>query len=249
MDWFENEEFWRELYPYMFPLERLSAAAEQVERIIAFTGVTDGRALDLCCGPGRHAVEFARRGFQVTGVDRTAYLLERARARAADAAVEVEWVQEDMRRFIRQGAFDLACNLFTSFGYFENEEDNLRVLRHAAESLKPGGAFVLETIGKERVAHVWQNTLCTEYADGTLLLQRPKVYQDWERIHNEWTLVKDGRTRTFEFDHTLYSGRELKEAMLASGFERVRLYGDFHGNPYGLESPRLIAVAYSTGAL
>src|ERR1039457_7009417 len=108
MEWFENESLWRELYPYVFPVERVAAAPGQVTGILALTGVTAGAGLDLCCGPGRHAVEFARRGFTVTGVDRSRFLLERAREKAG--AVAVEWVLDDMREFQRPASFHLACN-------------------------------------------------------------------------------------------------------------------------------------------
>src|ERR1039457_5861482 len=151
MEWFENESLWRELYPYVFPVERVAAAVGQVTGILALAGVNGGAVLDLCCGPGRHAVEFARRGFTVTGVDRSAFLLERARERAAVAAAPVEWVLDDMREFRRPASFDLACNLFTSFGYFEREEDNLRVLRNVWESLRDGGALVMDMVGRERM--------------------------------------------------------------------------------------------------
>ena len=85
MEWFEDDAFWRELYPYMFPPERLAAAAEQVAQVIALAGFSGRTVLDLCCGPGRHTVEFARLGLDVTGVDRTRFLLDRARERAQEA--------------------------------------------------------------------------------------------------------------------------------------------------------------------
>ena len=66
---------------------------------------------------------------------------------------------------------------------------------------------------------------------------------DWCRIHNEWTLIKEGRTQTFGFEHAIYSGRELKERLLAAGFRQVRLFGNLEGAPYGLDAARLIAVA------
>src|SRR5579864_5024876 len=182
MDWFEEEEFWRELYPYMFPPERFAAAREQVDQLVALTGFQGRAVLDLCCGPGRHAVEFAQRGFAVTGVDRTQFLLDRARERASETGAVVEWVREDMRQFRRAGAFDLACSLFTSFGYFENEEDDLRVLRNVHDSLKAGGVFVLEMLGKEWLARVWLSAQATDYPDGALLLQRPQLRNDWTRI-------------------------------------------------------------------
>jgi len=243
MEWFDDEEFWRELYPYMFPAERFAAAREQVDQLIALTEFHRGAVLDLCCGPGRHAVEFAQRGLAVTGVDRTQFLLDRADERAREAGVAVEWVREDMRRFLRPAQFDLACSLFTSFGYFENEDDDLRVLRNVHESLKAGGVFVLEMLGKERLARVWQSAQATDYPDGAVVVQRPQVRDEWTRVHNEWILLKDGRARAFRFEHTVYSGRELKDRLLESGFPEVRLFGDLQGGTYGLDAPRLVALA------
>jgi ubiquinone/menaquinone biosynthesis C-methylase UbiE len=71
--------FWRELYLYIFPPERFDAAASQVEQVLALACLNGGAVLDLCCGPGRHAIEFARRSFTVTGVDRTPFLVDSVR--------------------------------------------------------------------------------------------------------------------------------------------------------------------------
>ncbi len=243
MEWFEDEEFWRELYPYMFPAERFAAAPEQVAQVLALSGCSRGKVLDLCCGPGRHAVEFAKHGLEVTGVDGSQFLLDRARERARDAGVSAEWVQEDMRRFRQPAKFDLACNIFTSFGYFADETDDLRVLRNIWESLQGGGVFVIDVISKERLARNWKESLVTEYADGALLFQRPQVREDWNRLENEWILVKDGRSRSFRFEHAIYSGRELKDRLVACGFKDVKLYGDLEGSCYGVDARRLVAVA------
>jgi len=243
MEWFEDESFWSEFYPYMFPPERFAAAGDQVDQVLALTGCASGAVLDLCCGPGRHSVALSQRGFTVTGVDRSTFLLNHARQRAAEAGVAVEWVQEDMRRFRRPAAFDLACSLFTSFGYFEDEADDLHVLRNVHASLKDSGVFVLEMLGKEWLARAWKDVLCTEYADGTLWIQRPKVVHDWCRIQNEWILLRDGQARTFHFEHAVYSGREIKDRLIDSGFSDVQLFGDLQGSPYGRDALRLVAVA------
>ena len=243
MEWFESEDFWRDFYPFMFSAERFAAAREEVNRVVALTQCSGGSVLDLCCGPGRHSVEFAQRGFQVTGVDRSPFLLERARELATQSGASIEWVEEDMRNFVRPAAFDLACSLFTSFGYFKDEQDDLRVLGNLHHSLKDNGVLVIEVLGKERLARVWQNTLCTELVDGSLVFQRPQVRDDWTRIRSEWTLVKDGRSRSFIFEHTIYSGRELKDRLLHTGFKQVQLFGDMQGLPYDLDATRLIAVA------
>ncbi len=243
MEWFEDEDLWRELYPYVFPAERVAAAPGQVAQIVALTGVASGAVLDLCCGPGRHAVEFGRRGFQVTGVDRSRFLLERARERADAAGVAVEWVRGDMREFARPAAFDLACNLFTSFGYFEREEDNLRVLRNIRESLRDGGTLVMDMVGRERIERQGMEPREARFADGAVLTQQPHVNADWTRLDNQWTVVKGGRSRGYRFEHYLYSGQGLEERLLKSGFASVRLYGDLGGSPYGPEARRLVAVA------
>jgi len=243
MEWFENEDFWRDFYSYMFPPERFSAAKEEVTRILALAQCSGGGLLDLCCGPGRHAVEFAQCGFRVTGVDRSPFLLDRGREHASKAGASIEWVTEDMRTFVRPAAFDLACNLFTSFGYFKDEQDDLRVLRNIHQSLKKTGVLVIEALGKERLARTWLNTISTELADGSLMVQRPQLRDDCCRVHSDWILIKDGRSRSFSFEHTVYSGRELKDRLLSCGFEQVQLFGDLQGSAYDLEAKRLVAVA------
>jgi SAM-dependent methyltransferase len=246
MEWFENESLWRELYPYVFPVERVAAAPGQVTQLLALAGAAGGAVLDLCCGPGRHSVEFARRGFVVTGVDRSPFLLERARESAKRAAVEVEWVLDDMREFERPAAFHLACNLFTSFGYFEREEDNLRVLDNVCKSLRDGGTLVMDMVGRERMQRQGMEPRHARFADGAVLIQQPHANADWTRLDNQWTLVKGGHSRSYRFEHHLYSGPGLQRRLESSGFAEVRLYGDLEGSPYGPEAPRLVAVARKT---
>ena len=113
-EWFEDESFWMEMYPFMFPEERFKAAEEQVEKILSLVGFQGSSVLALCCGPGRHSIVLARRGFTVTGVDRTPFLLEKAKQRAKTENVNVEWILSDMRNFIRPNAYELVLNLFTS---------------------------------------------------------------------------------------------------------------------------------------
>jgi SAM-dependent methyltransferase len=155
-------------------------------------------------------------------------------------------VEQDMRAFVRPASFDLACSLFTSFGYFENEQDDLRVLKNIHQSLQENGVLIIEVLGKERLARVWKDTMCNKLADGSLVFQRPQIRDDWSRIRSEWTLVKDGRSRSFTFEHTIYSGRELKDRLLSCGFKQVQLFGDQQGSPYSLDAQRLIAVAHKS---
>ena len=240
-EWFADEAFWRETYSFMFPDTRLAAAPSEVEQIITLSGCDKGRVLDLACGPGRHSVAFARRGFRVTGVDRSPFLLERARTNARDAGVEVEWIESDMRDFRRRDAFDLAVCLFTSFGFFREDADNRQVLANVAASLKPEGTFVLDLLGKEVLARKFTSTTSHDLPDG-VVVHRHRIVDDWSRIENDWIILRNGAQRTFHFSHWLYSARELKEMLLGGGFAEVEVYGDFAGATYDAGATRLVVV-------
>jgi SAM-dependent methyltransferase len=242
-EWFDDDDLWRDLAPFLFTEERLAAAQDDVEKALALARPRGRRALDLACGPGRCSIALAQRDFQVTGVDRTKVLLDRARARARRAGVRIEWVREDMRDFHREEAFDLALSMFTSFGYFDDKREDERVLRNVVASLRPGGVFLMDLVGKEHLAAIFQPTSLDTLPDGSQLVQKRAVFDDWTRIRNEWILIRRGRTRTFRFHHTIYSGQELKDRILAAGFEDVRLYGSLEGHSYGVEAERLVAVA------
>ncbi|MGE0605979.1 MAG: class I SAM-dependent methyltransferase [Pirellulales bacterium] len=227
----------------MFHESRFAAAAESVPKIAALSGVSAGSLLDLACGPGRFAVPFAQAGFLVTGVDRSKFLLEKARDLAARTATAVEWVEQDMREFLRPDSFDLAINLFTSFGYFDAAVDNRRVLENIHASLKPGGAFVFDHMGKEILAARYQPTQSEALPDGSLLIQRVSVIDGWSRVAGEWTFVAGSKATTFTNRHWLYSGQEIKTLLADVGFVDVRLYGSLEATPYGPQAQRLVPVA------
>ena len=242
--WFEDESLWVETYPYMFSPARIAAAEEEIDPLLRLVGRKPQTILDLCCGPGRFAVPLARRGFRVTGVDRTSVLLGQGQESGQPRkTLQVEWVQEDMRTFMRPGAFDLAISMFTSFGYFDDKAEDLTVLRNILKSLRPGGALVMDVVGKERVARTFQPANSRKQPDGSVVIDRREVLDDWTRVRMEWTIIKGDTVRVFTIDHTVYSGQELKDRFAAAGFQDVRLYGSMDGAPYGREADRLIAVA------
>ena len=242
-EWFENEDFWTEIYPYMFPEERFQSAEKEVEKILSLVAFSGTHILDLCCGPGRHSTALAKRRFSVTGVDSTTFLLQKARALASERKLDVEFVQDDMRRFVRSLSYDLVLNMCTSFGYFDDKDEDLRVLSNIYESLKPGGVLVMDIVSKEWLAKVFAATSSEVHPDGTLLVQRREIFDDWTRIRNEWLLIRDEQVRSFKFHHTLYSGQELKDRLLQVGFSNTQLYGDLEGSAYGTSAKRLIALA------
>jgi SAM-dependent methyltransferase len=241
-EWFDDASFWRELYPFMFPAQRMADAEPQIAKALALTKPAGKSVLDLCCGPGRCSIALAKKGFSVTGVDKTKYLLDKARSNARSARVKIEWVHQDMRDFVRPNFFSLAINMFTSFGYFDDKRDDLLVLKNIHASLKPGGAFLIELLGKERLARVLQPAVSSLLPDGSTLVQLHEIFDDWTRIRNEWLLIRNGRVKRFKFHHTIYSGQELRDLLRRAGFASVTLHGNLDGDKFGPSSERLVAV-------
>jgi SAM-dependent methyltransferase len=242
--WHRDEAFWELTKPFIFPPERWERAVRATGSLIDLIAPEPGAAvLDLGCGPGRFALDFARRGFRVTGVDRTASYLQEARDRAAGEGLEVEFVEGDMRTFGASDAFDLVLNI-TTFGYFEDHEENLRVLRNSYDVLKSGGATVIEAKGKEHLARTFQKRDWEE-RDGVYLLIERRVRKNWSWLATRWILIDGSSHEEFEMGHWLYSAVELEMMLHEAGFDKaaISIYGGFAGEPYTRPAQRLIVVA------
>ena len=248
-EWFEDEEHWRDSFELTFNPVRLAAGEGDVDQIIALTGCQDGAVLDLCCGPGRLTIPLAARGYDVTGVDLTECLLDKARARALEADVRVRWVREDMRRFVEPDRFTLALCLHVSFGYFEDRAEDVVVLRNLLEGLAPGGTLVLECAGKESLALHFASFTGWRNEVGTTVFMRRRIVGDWNRTENELFVVEQELPRWFPYTLNLYSGQEIKQHLLDVGFSDVELYGDLAGNPYDHTATTLLAVARKGSSL
>jgi SAM-dependent methyltransferase len=243
-EWFEDESFWENFGPVMFSEERVQAARAEVDALIALMELQPGaHVLDLPCGVGRHSLEFARRGFQVTAVDRTPRYLDAATNQAAQEGLTIEFVQADMRIFERPNFFDGAINLFTSFGYFDDASDDLMVARNFASSLKPGARMVVDMNGKEVLARKFRDREWHRQPDGSLMLEERKVIGAWERIENHWMLLRGADRMDGNFTVRLYSGVELATLLKRAGFGDVTIYGSLAATPYDQDAERLVAVA------
>src|SRR5208283_3322069 len=132
---------------------------------------------------------------------------------------KVEFIKKDMRDFVRPATFDLAINMFTSFGYFDDKNDDAVVLQNVFTSLKTGGAFIIDVMGKEIIARIFQQSSTNVLPDGTMVVQQREIFDEWSRIRVTWTIIRNGTATSYSFHHTLYSGIELKGRMEAAGFQ------------------------------
>jgi len=242
--WYENSDFWRTAGPVLFRKGRWEMAPEEVEHIISLLQIKPGaKVLDLCCGVGRHSIALARRGFKVTGVDVTPHYLREARHKAKKAKLNIEFIKDDMRRFYRRNTYDVVINLFGSFGYFENQRDDYRVAKNAYSSLRKNGTFIIELMGKEVLARIFQKRDWYEI-DDTIVLEERKTDKDWKRIESRWIIVKSRRRKEFTISLRLYSAVELSDLLQSVGFKKTDIYGNLTGAPYDQVAKRLVVVAH-----
>jgi SAM-dependent methyltransferase len=247
--WFEEEDFWTRFAPLMFDERHWAEVPAVVDSVLRLAGTPrpepGARApavLDSCCGVGRHSIELALRGFRVTGVDITLPYLDAARESAEAFGCAPEFLRADVRAFSRPSSFDLAINLFRSFGYFDTPEEDFVTLVNIRTSLAPGGAFVLETLGKEVAVHDFIESEWYE-VDGMTVLAEYRVEGAWEGLWHHWVILKEGERFDRSFVLRLYSAAEMRRSLLTAGFETVEIYGGLDGEPYDEKATSLVAVA------
>jgi SAM-dependent methyltransferase len=224
------------LYPIVYA-HRDDAAAEQ-EAAFAREALGIAKAdlvLDLACGDGRHLAAFLHLGLRAIGVDLSTTLVALARARGLAV------IRADLRGLpFQAGSFDHATCFFTSFGYFETEEENARVLDEAARVLKPRGRLLLDVPDRDALERAL--VLKSEFQREGLRMRCERAI-DRGRVRKKVS-VTNGRgeeVARFEESVRVYALPELKAVLARSGFHPIREAGAFDGRPIGQGDRYLIA--------
>ncbi len=218
------------------------AEVEFIEQALGLTEPSD--VLDLCCGPGRHSVRLARRGHRVTGVDISAYNLEKAAEQAAEFGVDVVWREADMRETGLAGSSqDAVINIFTAFGYFD-DEGNQRVLEEIARVLRPGGGFLIELINRDSLMRRFEARSSGRRRDGRLGVEEREFDAVAGTITARWEVALDDGER-ISHSHTVrtYTLQELELRMAQSGLEVEEAWGGLDGSALTMDSHRLVVLA------
>ncbi len=200
--------------------------------------------LDVACGTGRHIIRLAAQGFRVTGLDLNESYIEMVQTAAAAAQVEVDAVAGDMREIPFEAEFDAVVSLFTSFGYFETEEDDLRVLSGVIRALKPGGKYLLDVGNREWYIQNGEERW-GEDADGTVHLVR-RDFNPITSINTTvfYAMAPDGTYTQEGTQHIrLYTMTEMLRLLRLAGLTFVASYGDYRLKPYTTRSKRMIILA------
>lgn len=229
------------------PMTLEQRTEREVLSVIKTLGLSPGhRLIDVPCGYGRHAIRLAEHGIKVTGVDLNDYFLEVARenmkARAIDTAL-LEFKKGDMRDLagcIPDSTADAVINMFTSFGFFKEEDDNKRVLSDAYRMLKNGGKLLIHfdynyhriISGRINVDQPCLRDLADNYKLG--IVESYNV--DAKRINGYWWIGDGPESENFQRYYSLrvYSPEEITEMLTACGFIRTQVFGDFDFPERGL---------------
>jgi ubiquinone/menaquinone biosynthesis C-methylase UbiE len=234
---------WGEFQARGFPLHNTGA---EVDFLVSTLQLSAGdKVLDLACGTGRHSVELAARGMDVTGIDFNRAALDVAEGAAEKSGVAPRFVELDMRELQSGERFDAVICFWTSFGYFEDEADDLRVAQRVAAALAPGGRFLLELHVKETVFPRFQERRWTWFDDENpkRLLEEVSYNIVTGRVDCEWTFLEGGHARSSKSSIRLYSYRELCELLRKAGFATFEALETVTGKPFKLGAQRLSVVA------
>jgi len=246
MNWYE--EWFRKEYLLIYPHRNEAEAVTQVEFIRKHISLPENaKVLDLCCGCGRHSIEIKKLGYDVIGTDLSEELLDIASSTASKNELDIKFFRCDMREMLYENYFDLVVQFFTSFGYFEDDYENQRVLIAISKALKPGGKFLIDYMNPYYVIKNLVKRDEKDIANGAHLIQERWVDESKKRVNKTITLVKEGKESVYSESVRMYSLQEMEDMLSASGLSLTEVYGDFSGTGYSKDSPRMILLGKSKG--
>ncbi|QYR24253.1 class I SAM-dependent methyltransferase [Paenibacillus sp. sptzw28] len=219
-------------------------ADREVQKMAGWLELPDSaEVLDIGCGMGRHALALARLGFKVTGIDLSEALLEKARECNIEERIEA-LIQGDMRALpFENGRFRATVNLFTSFGYFEDESDNRRVLKEIRRVLRADGKFLIDFLNPAYVKrHLVPHSVRVDAQTGLQIEENRTIMDGW--VVKQITIGSPGdrdAVRSYEERVRLFPLEWFAGALAEAGLTLDSVYGDYEGCTYNeMESPRMI---------
>jgi ubiquinone/menaquinone biosynthesis C-methylase UbiE len=228
-------------YLLVYKHRNIDRAYQEVKQMMGWLELLPGASVfDLCCGMGRHSLALADFGYRVTGLDLSEVLL--AEARKQDTEGKVTWLNGDMRCVPLNGHFDAVINLFTSFGYFEHDEENGRVLKEIARLLKPGGKYIIDFLNPSFVA--LNLVPYSERSEGGVLIKETRYIEG--SFVKKSIVLQDGLgpDRTYQEQVKLYGLSQFLQ-MLPTSLSVDHTYGHYDASSYVKDtSPRLILIGH-----
>lgn len=245
-EWFADESYWEVNRTFIWTDRRIEMSGFVVGNIAKLLEMRKGESLlDLACGFGRHSFEFDKLGLSVTGIDLNPRFIEEADEKAREIGRDIRFIQADMRKFLKSNSYNYLVILYNSFGYFQEQDDDKRVIRNCFESLLPGGKILISVMGREVIKRNMNSRKQRNWwgKDGNYRLQEYTVNEDWNWATIRWILLKGNNQRSFEYGIRLYSEADLVQLLSDAGFCDIQIFGSLSGTPYDEEAHQLVTVA------
>lgn len=237
-NWFESW-FDSPYYHLLYANRDYSEAEFFIANLVSQLGLKAGASvLDLACGKGRHAFSLSGYDLDVLGLDLSPNSIAEARKLTHDS---LHFDVHDMREVYPGRQFDVVFNLFTSFGYFDDSGENLKVLQSVHVMLRPGGTLIIDFMNAAKVVHelVNRETKTVEGIDFHI----ERMY-DGRHIHKHIRFSDQGQDFHFTERVQALDLKDFKELLGQAGFELANTYGDYALNAFDpSKSPRLILEA------
>lgn len=200
----------------------------------------NSKILDVACGNGRHSNHFAKLGYNVTGFDLSYNLLKIAMKNKLESNLQSNYFCADVRSIPIKANFDLILNLFTSFGYFDNDVENFSFIKYASEHLNRNGYFVFDYLNPNFLKKNVVESSEKKVANLTILEKR-RI--NGKRIEKE-IIIKDSENMHRFFESVqLYSYNEILKVFNNNGFNQISSFGSYSEDIYDEnESERMIII-------
>ena len=240
-NWFEHffHGIALDLWRNCVTAEQTRAEADFLEAVLG----KKTRLLDVPCGNGRHALELARRGCRMTGVDLSREFIAEARAAAKAEHLPVDFVETDMRRLRWRNHFDGALCMGNSFGYLEFP-GMVQFVRKLGQALRRQGSFVIET-GCAAESLLPNLNERDWYQMGDILFTIQNRYDAQSScLETEATFVRNGKSETRRFWHWVYTVGEIRRLLSQAGLGVDHLYSSLDRRPFQQGNPRLLIVGH-----
>jgi len=237
-DWFINW-FNSKYYHILYKSRNKDEASDFIKTIISNLSLKSNESvLDLGCGTGRHSISLSNHFKLVHGIDISSYNISIANKNKKE---NLKFFISDMRNFETNIKYGYIFNLFTSFGYFKKNEDNLKVLKSCYHHLNKNGLLIIDFLNSEQIKSTINGLKEMKNISGISFNIHKEIIDDYVIKKIE---IKDGEASyNFQEKVQLFKIEDFKKMFEFSGFKIISSYGDYQMNPYNLNSSRLILCA------
>jgi len=243
-----NERWWIDFFKGDFTEVVLNRQAAETVQFMKQTGqlLPGMKVFDQCCGKGYLAHELDKAGLSVTGIDLSEPYIEYARKQLSSD--RVEFVLGDAETFLRPDEFDICINWNTSFGYYQDDGRNERMLIIFSKNLKKNGQFFFSTMNPLFINRHFQRFIVKHvpYGDSTIITIRESRIENG-MMKSDWLIVyPDGHRETAYGQTKLYNMEQLKAMFLRYGLHVELIYGDIASSPYDEDHPSMILYGHKS---